>query len=355
MIQLVLADASEEFLVEVQAMLQDTCGALALEIISDPAYLETYLEASRPMDLLILSEAFYQKLTKRGAIDKLQLPPERVLLLSKSGDAPEALAHGVRVPRQQISLLPPLIRKQFQALEKTAIARSKTQLLVVHSPLGRCGRTSIAMGMAQRLAQTGARTLFLSLDRLQSCNWLLGENRYLLNDHLHVFTTENEDIAADVKRLVRRHGFFYLPPFSEPSRALRISPAVYLHLAKKLVAAEAYDAIVLDASCEFTETTAALLREADLAVIIAMQDADAVNKLNRMLLCLEDPFQPRFRYLCNLYRENMPDARPAHLQKLTAECCLPYLPQIEGSQVNRFAAEPSVAALLTKLTEGVAS
>lgn len=349
MMELILADASEEYLLELQTLLLAQCGQLQTEIISDYRYLETVFSAPRPLDLLIASEAYYNRLAAQGKLGGLTLPPGRIFLLTKTGTTPEVRANAVYVPRESIALLPALVQKVF--LKHEPVPAPKTRLIVVHSPLGRCGKTTVAMGLAHKLSLLGARTLFISMDRLQSCNWLLGDSRYLLDDQLSLFRPENETIVDDIAPLVKRHGFFYIPPFSAPALSLQIPKETYLHMAKKLLESEQYDCVVMDASCEFSSTVSQLLRAAHNNVLIALQDANSAYKLNRMLLCLEDPFQEKFSFLCNLYRLEGTDSRSAHLRKLIGDKLIPYNPKLDGEQISRAANDPAFAAVMDELAQ----
>lgn len=349
MINLILADASEEYLLDLQTLLLSQCGQIQTEIISDIRYLEQYFRESHALDLIIISEAYYGRLEQVGLLKDKNLSANRVFLLAKSGDKPEVLPYAVRVPRQHTSILPALVRKIF--LKPTTDENApKTRLVTVHSPLGRSGKTTVAMGLAHKLSLLGARTLFISMDRLQSCNWLLGDSRYLLDDHLDIFNPENENIADDIIPLIKRHGFFYIPPFSSPALSLQIPKETYPYMAQKLVESEQYDCIVMDASCEFSRTVSQLLRMSHNNVIIALQDANSSYKLNRTLLCLDDPFQERFSFLCNFYRPEMADARSAHLRKLIGDKLIPYNVKLDGEQISRAANDPAFAAVMDELS-----
>lgn len=351
MMQLVLAASSEDYLMQLQTLLLEQCGQLNLEIISDYSYLESYFQEDRKPDLLLISEGYYNRMRKNGTLGAAgRLPATRVFLLSKEGTRPEGLPYGVRVPRDCAAHLPALVRQLYATKPKPEAARLATRLITVHSPLGRSGKTTVAMGLAYTLAEKGAKTLFLSMDRLQSCNWLLGESRYLPDDHLRTFTPDNAGIADDLESLVRRHGFYYIPPFSSPGLSLRIPKETYLHMATKLVEAHAYDCIVMDASCEFSSTVCKLMQASHNNVVIALQDANSSYKLNRMLVCLEDPFQEKFSYLCNLYRENVEDSRSTLMKKTIGERISPYNPRLDGEQIIKAAADPAFAHVMQELT-----
>ena len=93
-------------------------------------------------------------------------------------------------------------------------------------------------------------------------------------------------------------------------------------MATKLVEAHAYDCIVMDASCEFSSTVCKLMQASHNNVVIALQDANSSYKLNRMLVCLEDPFQEKF----------------------------PYNPRLDGEQIIKAAADPAFAHVMQELT-----
>ena len=88
-------------------------------------------------------------------------------------------------------------------------------------------------------------------------------------------------------------------------------------------------------------------------MVIALQDANSSYKLNRMLVCLEDPFQEKFSYLCNLYRENVTDSRSALMKKTIGDRIIPYNPRLDGEQIVKAAADPAFANVMKELTAGM--
>lgn len=331
MTKLMLADADEEFLIDLQGHVTRQNAAYQVEIVTDPAYLCRCLQSGEGVDLLVISENLYAAVLRCDAKALEAVPRRRIVLLSESCKTAEAGAAHLRIPRGRPEVLLAVTAKLFPKKAERVVP--KTKLIAVYSPLGRCGKTTVAMGLAHKLSLLGQRTLFLSLDRLQSFNWLLSESMYLPDEALSIFSAENESIVSDLARVTRRHGFSYVPPFYAPACSLQVSPKVYLVLAKRLIEAERYDAVVLDLSCGFSTSVAELLKMAHHTVLLTLQDANSAYKLNRQLLCLEDPFSEAFSYVCNLFQPEAPNQLSVHIRQKIGELVIPYCAQLDGESL----------------------
>ena len=84
-------------------------------------------------------------------------------------------------------------------------------------------------------------------------------------------------IYQEIRHVIRREEFSYLPPFKAPLMSLGLHYSVYRKIAASAKKTKEYDFIIIDADPVFDEEKAALIGEADKVVIVTKQTEDSVR------------------------------------------------------------------------------
>lgn len=84
---------------------------------------------------------------------------------------------------------------------------------MVTSAAGGVGKTTVAMGVAACLAQNYKRVLYINAAHLQAYHHMLDNHSVIATSDVYTrLATSTQDVYAELKHVIRKETFSYLPP-----------------------------------------------------------------------------------------------------------------------------------------------
>ncbi len=313
-----IADANEDFAVQVQQRMESVLGhAAEITLITDRDYLLEYFESPRQMDILLIDQNLYFRGVERHNI-------EWIYILTEDPDLRKSEQAAFIDYVYRFSGLKDIVDKALSGLPESVLrseGRSKNaRMILIASPCGGSGKTITALALAGALRKRGKKTLFVDTTSLQqSYYWLRGKKHEKGDDYIQDHFT-----PSGIKDVIERGAFDFVSPFRQPLPALGIEPDAYTPILQSLLQSTTYDYIVADSSSGFSVLLSQMMTFAHSVMLIGLQDRFSAKKMSAFLQFVDCSDANRFRLLCGMYR---PD-RKNHLaeERFPVQICeyIPY-------------------------------
>ena len=295
--KIVFVDTDEDYLLTlVMKFISNIKDYIDITMITDPMYLQKYLEQPHDINILIINEKLYTPAFERYSIDDVYYLTE-----TTDENATEPYLSNYLYKYSSVSEIYQrvLSLSNFEAKYMNEI--SNTKLIMVYSPIGGSGRTFSAIGLARALSGLNKKVLYLNLETIQNFNYFMMDKSYAPRSFTFNLSAQGADLIDSLKASVKTESFDYLPPFEQSATALNITMSSYFNLLHQLVERKIYEYVVLDTSTEFNEEKARLMYESDQVLIITNQDRMSAWKLDTFLRNIDFSDKGKFLILCNSY------------------------------------------------------
>ena len=156
------------------------------------------------------------------------------------------------------------------------------------------------MGVSASLTKNYKRVLYINAARLQVFQHML-ENHTAITvaDVYAKLASAGDNTYADIKHVIRKELFSYLPPFKAALMSLGLNYSVFEKIISSAKKSGDYDFIVVDTDVTFDEDKAALLNAADKVVIITQQNLSAVLATNILVSNINGANSDKYIFICN--------------------------------------------------------
>lgn len=322
-VKIILADTDEGYLLPLEHRFVKGFGERAdFVLLSDRAYFDTYFSTPQQADILVISEALFSRALERHDL-------ANVFILSEHDETVAGELNAKRVLKytspQEIFLE---VRSGAILRLDDESGRSATKVVLVYSPVGGAGATSVALGVCGALAQSRKKALFVSTESLQTFSSFLSEDTKLSFSQKLLVTDRGEGAYDRLKAALGNEGFDYLPPFAQALMAMNLKTQDFLSLFDLIKSGAEYDYLVVEAPREFSQELSTLMGYADQTVVVAMQDKPSVYKLECLLKNINYVGGNRFLLVCGRFRSEREDV----LAERTAALGLKVAAQIPESR-----------------------
>ena len=108
-----------------------------------------------------------------------------------------------------------------------------------------------------------------------------------------------DNIYTDIKHVIRKELFSYLPPFKAALMSLGLNYSVFEKIISSAKNSGDYDFIVVDADITFDEDKAALLNIADKVIVIVKQTLSSVLATNILVSNINGASTDKYIFICN--------------------------------------------------------
>ncbi|MCR5676210.1 MAG: hypothetical protein K6G16_10930 [Lachnospiraceae bacterium] len=186
----------------------------------------------------------------------------------------------------------------YAACSPESSHEGKAQLVLVFSPIGGSGKTTVALGIAARIAAQGNRVLYQNFEEIPSCQAYLPDREGKGISDLLAELDENLDFSLLIQSMIqnRSENLFYFNTFRTPNDFLAMTDKDTASLFETLQGCGLFDVVVIDAGCSISSKNAALFDLADRIIVVACPGETATAKL--------DLFYAQ-KYLMNRYEDKM--------------------------------------------------
>jgi len=120
--------------------------------------------------------------------------------------------------------------------------------------------------------------------------------------------SNSDNVYSDIKHVVRKEGFSYLPPFKAAIMSLGLNYSVYERIISSAKKSGDYDFIIVDADTVFDEEKATLLNESDKVVVLTNQSIASVLATNILVSNINGVSADKYVFICNAFDKEADNA-----------------------------------------------
>lgn len=299
---IVLADTDEDYLMPLELKFIQGFGENAdIIVITEREYLNYYFSSPRNIDILLISDELYSREFEKHNITNMFVLSERVEQTS-TGDMNVGVIYKYTSVKEIFNEV--YNSSTSESLKEINEKNALTKVIMVYSPIGGAGKTTIATGISAALAKSFKKVLYLSTESLQSFNVLLKNKEFVNGSFGKELAINSASLLAALQKEIRTEIFDYVLPLKEVASSLNITMKNYKYLIEKIKEIKIYDYIVVDASSEFNDDKSMLMSLCDKVIIITKQNKESCEKLERLFYNIDCSDTEKFIFICNCYRRD---------------------------------------------------
>lgn len=295
--KIILADSDLSYLSAIELLLLREYGnQIDLQLVTEGSCLDTLFREPRRIDILVINESLWQENFRRQDIRQVFLLSEEEHPRVRTEDN-DILLYKYTSAREIFASINIVLRR-FIGVRTQAASR----LVMLYSPQGGSGKTTLAMGICSGLASLGSRVLFLNAEPLQSPNIFLPEDDAFFSDTLlkQILTNSIQTDALQV--CIAKGDFDYLLPMRYAMTSCGMTEEHFFRLVPA-AAALGYDFIVVDCSCDFTAAKTQLMKSASYVVLPFRGDQSGQARYRRLRESLSVDDHDKFIFVQNQIQE----------------------------------------------------
>ena len=299
--RVILADTDINYIIPLQLKFaEEFFDVIDLEIISDKSYFEGLFSLPQKADILVVSEDLYDTSLQRHNIGSIFLMTEQY----EENQTAELNINRIFKYTSIKEIFNEITGKSAGAL-KIKQESQETRIVLVYSACGGVGKTTVALGVAAALTKNYKRVLYINAARLQTFQCRMENPTPVAANDVYVRLSGSADtLYEDIKHIIRREEFFYLPPFKAATVSLGIDYSIYRKIACSVKKSGEFDFIIVDADSAFDEDKAALLGDSDEVIIVTTQSKTAVSATNRLVANINNIATDKYLFVCNDFEKD---------------------------------------------------
>lgn len=305
--RIIIADTDYNYIIPLQTkFINEFYNKIDLEIITEKNYFNEVFASPQKAEILIVSEDMYDPLLKRHDIDS-------IFLLTEQFEEDLTGQLGVNRILKYTSIneiFHSVMGNSADVLNIDAKSKREPQIVTVCSASGGVGKTTIALGICGRLTHEYKKVLYINAERMHTFQHRF-ENIAAVSDKMvyALLADESIDISfEDIKHVIRKELFHYLPPFKASLMSLGLNYSVYEKIAKAAKRSHEYDYIIIDADTVFDEEKAHLLDVSDKVLIVTDQTKNAVFATDVLVSNINGVDSEKFSFICNDFEKDEDNA-----------------------------------------------
>ncbi len=304
--RIIIADTDEKYILPLQLkFVEEYFNKIELEIITEKSYFESLFSSPQKIDVLIISEEFYNSNLQRHNINNIF-----VMVEQSEGDwaaDPDVVRLFKYTSIKEI--FSEIVGKSAGSLQVNLEIKKECQIILVCSACGGAGKTTVALGMSMYLSKSYKKVLYINAERLQSFQRML-ENKSVItaSDVYTKLSAAGGQIYEEIKHVIRKEVFSYLPAFKASLLSLGLPYSIYETFALSVKKTGDYDYIVIDAETAFDEDKARLIDLADKVVIVTKQNTASVYTTNVLAVNINGIDSEKYIFICNDFDKDKENA-----------------------------------------------
>lgn len=339
--RVIVADTDINYIIPLQLKFaEEFFDAIDLEIISDRSYFEELFASPQKADILVVSEELYDTSLQRHNISNIFLMTEQY----EENQTAELNVNRIFKYTSIKEIFNEIIGKSASEL-KIQKENQKPKIVLVYSACGGTGKTTVAMGISASLTKNYKRVLYINAARLQVFQHML-ENPSAITaaDVYTKLSTSTDSIYENIKHVIRKELFSYLPPFKAALMSLGLPYSVFERIIISAKKSREYDFIVVDADITFDEDKAALLGLADKVIIVTEQSLMSVTSTNRLVSNINNSETDKYLFVCNDFSKDEDNylISPDVTMKFTVSEYIEHFAHCEKMSIAEFSKKTSI-------------
>lgn len=294
--RIIIADTDSNYIIPLQLkFVEEFFNKVDLEIITDKTYFENLFSTPQKADIVIVSENLYAASLQKHNINKIFLMTEQY----EEGQTDELNVDKLFKYTSIKEVFNEIIGKSADILNIKA-KKNEPQIVLVYSACGGTGKTTVSLGISACLTKNYKKVLYINASSLQSFQRMFdNQSPISATDVYKRLTNADESIYQDIKHVIRKEQFCYLPPFKAALMSLGLSGSIYGKIALSAKKSGEYDFIIIDSESVFDEDRAKLLNIADKVMVVTNQSSSAVYATNILASNINGIGADKFVFICN--------------------------------------------------------
>lgn len=340
--RIIIADMDISYIIPLQLkFVEEFFEKIDIEIITDKEYYEQLFSTPQKADILIVSEELYNRSLQRHNIGNVFLMTEQYED-EQTGDLNVNRIYKYTSIKE---ILNEITGKSAEALKISAGSKKDTQIILVYSACGGVGKTTVALGISACLTKNYKRVLYINAGRLQSFQRMLDNKSPIASSDVYAkLANPSENAYNDVKHVIRKEQFSYLPPFKAALMSLGLKYSVYEMIAVGAKKSTDYDYIIMDADSSFDEEEAKLIDIADKVVVVTRQNETSVFATNLLVSNINGSNSEKYVFICNDFDKERDNTliSPNMTMKFTVSDYVDRFPHYDGLKPGDLSKESSI-------------
>lgn len=294
--RIVIADEDINYIGPLQLkFVEDFFDKVDLEIISDKDFFIEFFSSPQRADILIISDDMYDSSVQRHNISHIFVMNEQY---EEEQTADLNVNHIFKYTSIK-EIFNEIIGKSANVL-KIKKEKQETQIVLFYSAGGGAGKTTVAMGVAASLTKNYKKVLYINASRLQVFQHMLDNHSAITAaDVYEKLASASDSVYSNIKYVVRKELFSYLPPFKAALMSLGLNYSIFEKIIVSAKKSGEYDFIVVDADVTFDEDKASLLSVANKVVILTNQSLASVLATNILVSNINGSNADKYIFICN--------------------------------------------------------
>ena len=304
--RVIIADSDINYIIPLQLKFaEDFFEKMDIEIITDPNYFRQLFSAPQQADILIVSEDMYDQTLQRHNIAHIFLMTEQF----EEGRTGDLRTNFIFKYTSIKEIFNEIIGNSSDVLNLKTRKQQQTQVVLVCSASGGTGKTTLALGISASLTKNYKRVLYINAARLHSFQYLLENTTAITSPDVYAkLTVAGENIYSEIKHVLRKELFHYMPPFKAALMSLGLQYGVYEKIVRSAKKSGDYDFIIVDADVAFDEDKASLISLADKVIVVTNQSMAAVTATNVLATNVNGMNGDKYIFLCNNFTKEADNA-----------------------------------------------
>lgn len=335
--RIIIADTDNQYILPMQLrFVEEFFDQVDLEIITDADFFDNLFATPQKAEILIVSQELYDSSIHKHNIANIFLMTEQY----EEDETDQLNLNKIFKYTSIKEIFNEIISKSSNTLKISSEIKKESQIILVYSSSGGVGKTTVALGMAACLTQNYKKVMYINAGWLQTFQHMF-ENQTSVseNDVYARLTNPSDDIYAEIKHVLRKELFTYLPPFKAALMSLGLKYSVYEKLALSAKKTNDFDFIIVDTDSEFDEEKASLLGVADKVVIVTKQNATSVYATNTLVSNMNCSQNDKYIFVCNDFSKDESNAliSPTFTPKFVISEYIEHILHYDNLKVEEFA------------------
>ena len=295
--RIIIADTDISYIIPLQLkFVEDFFEKVDLEIITETKYFESLFSAPQKADILIVSDELYSRDMQRHNISHIFVMDEQY---EEDRTADLNINHIFKYTSIK-EIFNEITGKSADVLKLENNGKQETQVILFYSASGGTGKTTAAMGVSASLTKNYKRVLYINAAHLQVFQHMLENHSAITAADVYAkLASATDSIYSDIKHVIRKELFSYLPPFKAALMSLGLNYSIFEKIILSAKKSGDYDFIVVDADVTFDEDKAALLNISDKVVTVVKQTFASVLATNILVSNINGSNTDKYVFICN--------------------------------------------------------
>lgn len=277
LVRIAIADKNEEYLERLVSVLEEYKD-LNLSVYTDRSSLETAL-TSRTFDILLFEPELYDGQT---ALKKDTLA---VMLWDEDKGIPSTCRDFRKINKyQRISSIYKQVLELYSEICQDVgelIGRRPVVSVAFYSPVGGCGKTTLALTAASKLAMRGFKTFYINFEDIASEDCYLPQTAEKGISELAGFLGSGINFPMKLQSLLqtKMDNLFYLKHFDSPNDIYEMTEQEIGELLTEISRSGLFEYIVVDMGVSMDAKTMSIFEQMQKIVLVEKPDSIAVQKI----------------------------------------------------------------------------